>query len=129
MSSLSWFLIKFILHNSHNIFTDAQVNEVGVKNVASIPCVDDDVIGGIFNLEKGCSDPCLKTVEDIFDSKEKNSELGAAEQSNFISHENHCHFKIDIHCYDGPEKRDTSGAISTPETSQIGPLGSPSSVV
>lgn len=118
-----------IVHSSHNIFTDVQINEVGVKNVASIPCGDVDVVGGILNLETDCSNPSFKTMEDTFDSKEKNSELGADRQSNSISLENHCRYKINVDYDDQSEKRDTSGDASTLETSQIGPSGSPSSVV
>ncbi|MCH95909.1 sentrin-specific protease, partial [Trifolium medium] len=66
-------------------------------------------------------------MEDTFDSGVENSELGDGKQSNSISQENQCHFKIDVDYYDRPENRDTSGGASTPETSQIGPSGSPSS--
>ncbi|KAK7351234.1 hypothetical protein VNO77_10531 [Canavalia gladiata] len=103
---------------------DSQVNKVGVKSVASIPCADADLAGGIFNLEKGGSDPSCHTVKAIYDSKEKNLELEAAKQSNSISHENHHHCKIDIHNYNEPEKMDTSGEASSSETSQIDPSGS-----
>lgn len=68
-------------------------------------------------------------MEDTFDSKVKNSELGTDKQTNSISQENHCHFKINVDYYDGQKNRDTSGGASTPGTSQIGPSGSPSSVV
>ncbi|CAJ2641114.1 unnamed protein product [Trifolium pratense] len=101
---------------------DAQINEVGVKNVPSIPYVDIGV-----DLETGCSNPSFKTMEDTFDSRVENSELGDGKQSNSNSQENQRHFKIDVDYYDRPENRDTSGCASTPETSQIGPSGSPSS--
>ncbi|XP_058786266.1 probable ubiquitin-like-specific protease 2B isoform X2 [Vicia villosa] len=119
---------------------DGQIKEVGVKNVPtnpcvdvknvpSNPCVDVDVIGGISDMETGCSNPSFKTMEeeDTFDSKVKNSELGADKQSNSISQENHCDFKINVDYYDGQKNRDTSGGASTPGTSQIGPSESPSS--
>jgi hypothetical protein len=117
------------VHSSHDIFPDAQINEVGVKNVPSIPYVGVDVVGGILDLETGCSNPSFKTMEDTFDSRVENSELGDDKQSNSISQENKCHFKIDVDFYDRPENRDTSGGASTLETSQIGPSGSSSSVV
>lgn len=117
------------MHNSHNIFTDAQVNDDCAKNVASFSCVNVDEVGGISSLEKDCPNSSLKSVDDMFDDKGKNSELGASKQSISICHENHCHLNTDIDCYDGLEERDTSGGVSTPETSQIGPSGSPSSVV
>ncbi|KAJ1424781.1 Ulp1 protease family, C-terminal catalytic domain [Sesbania bispinosa] len=106
---------------------DAKVNKVGVKNVASIPCVDVDVVGDIANLEKGGLGPSLNAMKDILDSKEKNSELESTQQSNSTSHEHQCHFKIDLYDYDRPEKSDTSAGVSSPETCQIGPSGSPSS--
>ncbi|XP_027353852.1 probable ubiquitin-like-specific protease 2B isoform X2 [Abrus precatorius] len=102
---------------------DSQVNKVGINSVASIPCVDVDVAGAIFNLGKGGSDPSSDTMEYIYDSKEKSSELEAANQSNSVSHENHRHCKIDMHNYDEPEKMDTN-EVSSPETSQIDPSGS-----
>ncbi|CAK8568194.1 unnamed protein product [Lathyrus sativus] len=105
---------------------DGQIKEVGVKNVPSNSCVD-DVIGGISDMEAGCSNPSFKTMEDKFDSKVKNSELGAGKQTNSISQENHCHFKINVDYYDEQKNRDTSGGASTPGTNQIGPSGSPSS--
>jgi hypothetical protein len=123
------FFIELNVHSSHDIFPDAQINEVGVKNVPSIPYVGVDVVGGILDLETGCSNPSFKTMEDTFDSRVENSELGDDKQSNSISQENKCHFKIDVDFYDRPENRDTSGGASTLETSQIGPSGSSSSVV
>ncbi|XP_024633749.1 probable ubiquitin-like-specific protease 2B isoform X4 [Medicago truncatula] len=108
-----------------NVLQDAQINSVDVKNVPSIPCVD--VVGSILDLEVGCSNPSFETMEDTFDSKVKNSELGADSQSNSISQENHCHFNINVDYYDRPENSDTTSGASTPETSQIGPSGSPSS--
>ncbi|KAL5070941.1 hypothetical protein RYX36_021828 [Vicia faba] len=106
---------------------DGQIKEVGVKNVPSNPCVDVDVIRGISDMETGCSNPSFKTMEDTFDSKVKNSELGADKQSNSISQESHCHFKINVDYYDGQKNRDTSGGASTTGTRHIGPSGSPSS--
>jgi hypothetical protein len=123
------FFIELNVHSSHNIFPDAHINEVGVKNVPSIPYVGVDVVGGILDLETGCSNPSFKTMEDTFDSRVENSGLGDDKQSNSISQENKCHFKIDVDFYDRPENRDTSGGASTLETSQIGPSGSSSSVV
>lgn len=119
-----------IVHSSLNIFTDAPVDKVDAKNVASITCVcvDVDAVGDNFNLEKDGSDPPMDTVEYIFDSKDKNFELEAAKQSNSITHESHHHFKVDIHNHNEPETKDTSGGES-PETSQIDPSGSPSSVM
>lgn len=118
-----------VVHCSLNIFTDAQVDNFSVKNVASTPCIDVDVVGGNFNLEKGGSGPPLDTVEVIFDGKEKNPEVEATKQAYSTSHENHCHFKIDIHKYNEPETEDPSAVVSSPETSQIDPSGSPSSVL
>ncbi|XP_020211361.1 probable ubiquitin-like-specific protease 2B isoform X2 [Cajanus cajan] len=109
--------------NHDSLFCDSQVNRVAIKNVASIPCVDIDVAGTIFKLEKGDSDLSRDTAEDVYDSKEKNSVLEVDEQSNSISHENH-HFKIDIHNCNKIERIDTNGEVSSPETSQIDPSGS-----
>ncbi|KAI5404478.1 probable ubiquitin-like-specific protease 2B isoform X2 [Lathyrus oleraceus] len=116
---------KIPIHDS--LAHDGQIKEVGVKNVPSNPCVGVDVVGGISEMETGCSKPSFKTMEDTFDSKVKNSELGTDKQTNSISQENHCHFKINVDYYDGQKNRDTSGGASTPGTSQIGPSGSPSS--
>ncbi|KAH1110599.1 hypothetical protein GYH30_009434 [Glycine max] len=101
----------------HNFLArDSEVNKVGIKSVASIHCVD--VAGAMFNLEKDCSDPSPDTVEDIYDSKENSSVLEADKESNLISHESRHHFKIDIHNHNKLEKMDTSGEVSSPETSQ-----------
>ncbi|XP_057426673.1 probable ubiquitin-like-specific protease 2B isoform X3 [Lotus japonicus] len=102
-----------------------QVNKVAIKNFTNIPCVD--VSGDIFNSEKGGLDPSLNTVEDIFDRKEKNSELEVSKQSNSTRHENRYHFKIDVHYYGRSEMKDIDGGVSSPEISQIGHSGSPSS--
>ncbi|KAG5065784.1 hypothetical protein GYH30_009434 [Glycine max] len=107
----------------HNFLArDSEVNKVGIKSVASIHCVD--VAGAMFNLEKDCSDPSPDTVEDIYDSKENSSVLEADKESNLISHESRHHFKIDIHNHNKLEKMDTSGEVSSPETSQVDPSGS-----
>lgn len=127
-SSLSWFSSKLIVHSSCDILTDSEVNKVGIKSAASIPCIKVDVAGAIFNLEKDGSDPSPDAVEDIYDSKGMNSVLEAEEQSNLISHENHHHFKIDILNCNELEKMDTSGEVSSPEMSQIDPSGSAYSV-
>ncbi|XP_019417102.1 PREDICTED: probable ubiquitin-like-specific protease 2B isoform X1 [Lupinus angustifolius] len=103
---------------------DTQVDIFGVKNVASTPCVDVDAVDGNFNLEKGGSEPPLDTTEAIFHNKEENPEVEAAKQSYSINHENHCHIKIGIHKYNEPEMENTSGGVSSPETSQIDPSGS-----
>ncbi|KAF1871678.1 hypothetical protein Lal_00020472 [Lupinus albus] len=103
---------------------DAQVDIIGVKNVASTPCVDVDAVGGNFNFEKGGSEPPLDTAEAIFHNKEENPEVEAAKQSYSINHESHCHLKLGIHKYNEPEMEDTSGGVSSPETSQIDPSGS-----
>ncbi|WJX41249.1 Ulp1 peptidase [Trifolium repens] len=113
--------------NHDSLAHDAHINEVGVKNVPSIPYVGVDVVGGILDLETGCSNPSFKTMEDTFDSRVENSGLGDDKQSNSIRQENKCHFEIDGDYYDRPENRNTSGGASTPETSQIGPSGSSSS--
>lgn len=124
-SSLNCHWIKYI--SCEIYFTGGQVNKVAVKNFTNIPCVD--VSGDIFNSEKGGLDPSLNTVEDIFDRKEKNSELEVSKQSNSTRHENRYHFKIDVHYYGRSEMKDIDGGVSSPEISQIGPSGSPSSVV
>ncbi|OIV97855.1 hypothetical protein TanjilG_12612 [Lupinus angustifolius] len=115
---------------SHSDFLprEAQVDNSGVKNVASTPSVDVNAVGGNFNLEKGGSEPPLNTVGVIFHSKEENPEAEAAKQSYSINHENHCHIKIGIHKYSEPKMKDTSGGVSPPETSQIDPSGSPSDI-
>ncbi|KAE9603835.1 putative Ulp1 peptidase [Lupinus albus] len=105
---------------------EGQVDNFGVKNVASTPCVDVNEVGGNFNLEKGGSEPPLDTAGVIFHSKEENPEAEAAKQSYSINHENHCHIQIAIHKYNEPEMKDTSGGVSSPETSQIDPSGSSS---
>lgn len=105
--------------------TDSQVSKVGIKNVASIPCVG--VAGAIFNLEKGGSDPSPDTLEDMYDSEEKKSVLEADKQLNLISHEND-HLK-DVDNYNKLGKMDTCGEVSSPETSHIEPSGTSYSVL
>ncbi|KAJ1416411.1 Ulp1 protease family, C-terminal catalytic domain [Sesbania bispinosa] len=112
--------------NSPKSFGFSQVDEVSVKDVAGIPCVDVDGVGGNFNLKTG-----LDTLGDMLDSK-KNSELDAVKPSNCITHENHPHFTLDFHKYSSsvePETNDTGGGVSSPQTSQIdhAPSESPSS--
>ncbi|WVZ18230.1 hypothetical protein V8G54_005552 [Vigna mungo] len=96
-----------------------KVSKVGIKNVASIPCVG--VAGAIFNLEKGGSDPSPDTLEDMYDSEEKKSVLEADKQLNLISHEND-HLK-DVDNYNKLGKMDICGEVSSPETSHIEPSG------
>ncbi|KAK7410459.1 hypothetical protein VNO78_01257 [Psophocarpus tetragonolobus] len=111
------------LPRAHDVLADSQANKVGINSVASIPCADADVAGVMFHLEKDGSDPSPETVEGIYDSKEKNYVLEADKQSNLISNENH-HFAINVHNRNKLEKMDTSGEVSSPETSQIDPSGS-----
>ncbi|KAK8465265.1 hypothetical protein PHAVU_009G037600 [Phaseolus vulgaris] len=99
---------------------DSQVNKVGIKNVAGIPCVG--VGGAIFNLEKSGSEPSPDTLGDVYDSEEKKSVLEADKQSNSTSHENDYHIK-DIYDHNKLEKMDISGEVSSPETNQIDPSG------
>lgn len=111
-----------------NIFTVSQVDKVSVKDVDCIPCVDVDGVGGNFNLETG-----LDTLGNMLDSK-KNSELEAVNSSDYIAHENHPRFKLYFHKYSNsiePGTKDTSGGVSSPQSSQIDhvPSGTPSSVL
>lgn len=114
------------MYIADDISTDSQVNKVGIKNVACIPCVG--VGGAIFNLEKSGSDPSPDTLGDIYDSEEKKSVLEADKQSNSTSHENDHHLK-DILNDNKLEKMDISGEVSSPETSQIDPSGTSYSVL
>ncbi|KAK7311689.1 hypothetical protein RJT34_09980 [Clitoria ternatea] len=111
---------KYLLPQSHDFLArDPQVDKVDKKSVTSISGVDVDVADGVLNLEKSGHDPSPDTVEDTYDSKEETSK-----QSNFTSHENHNHFKVDIHGFSESEEKDTSGGVSSPEMSHIDPSGS-----
>ncbi|KAI4337600.1 hypothetical protein L6164_015995 [Bauhinia variegata] len=110
----------------------SQVDKIHVKDVGSIPCVDDDVSSDKINLEKDVSDPPLEASEEHLNNKEKCSELEAVQESNFISHENTPRFKLDVHAYEGStelETKDTSGAVPSPRMDHADPArsGSPSS--